>query len=214
MSTVLYLNGNIYTLDAQQPRAQALAIDQRSGEILAVGSNDEVRKSGGHNAELVDLRGKTVIPGMIDAHMHLVGESYRAYNIEASACHSEDEVAELVRQRAAQTPGGQWIRGGQWYKEGWANQHFPSRASLDAVAPHHPVALWSKDGHLLWANSLALQKAGITSETPDPAGGAILRDGAGEPTGILQEGPATSLVTRLLGHSDPKLTRQLVKETL
>lgn len=214
MSTILYLNGTIYTLNAKQPRAQALAIDQRSGEILAVGGNDEVRKLGGHNTELVDLRGRAVIPGMIDAHMHLVGESYRAYNIEASACNSEDEVAELVRQRAAQTPEGQWIRGSQWYKDSWPGQRFPSRASLDAAAPRHPVALWSKDGHLLWANSRALEKAGITTETPDPEGGAILRDGAGEPTGVLQEGPATSLVTRMFGSSDPTLTRQLVKETL
>src|SRR6266567_2414081 len=168
MDTILYLNGNIYTMDAAQPRAQAMAIDSTSGSILTVGPNDEVRRLGGQHAELVDLRGKTVLPGFIDAHIHLLSTAYRSHYIDAANCTSEDDVAELVRERAAQTPPGQWILGGQWDKNEWPGQNFPGKASLDAAAPHHPVALWSKDGHLLWVNSLALQRAHIAAETPDP----------------------------------------------
>jgi len=214
MSIILYLNGTIYTMDAAQPRAQAVAIDTISGRILAVGDNDEVRQVADRHAELVDLRGKTVLPGFIDSHIHLLSAAYRAYYIDAEACSSENEVAKLVRQRAAQTPAGQWILGGQWNKNPWPGQQFPTRASLDSASPEHPVALWSKDGHLLWVNSLALQLAGITAETPEPANGAILRDGAGEPTGILQEEGATSLVYRIIDMRDPVLSRHLVQDRL
>jgi predicted amidohydrolase YtcJ len=214
MTTILYLNGTIYTMDTAQPRAQAMAIDSTSGRILAVGDNDEVRRVGGKDAELVDLRGKTVLPGFIDAHIHLVETAYRRHYIDASGIRNEEEVADLVRQRAAQTPPGQWIQGGQWDKNLWPGQQFPARASLDAAAPAHPVALWSKDGHLLWVNSLALERAGITAATPDPPNGAILRNSDGEPTGVLQEDAATSLVYRVIDKRDPVLTRHLVQNII
>ncbi len=214
MSTILYFNGTIYTMDAALPRARALAIDSTSGRILAVGDNDEVHRLATQHSEIIDLRGKTVLPGFIDAHIHLLSYAYRAHHIDAGASTSEDEVATLVRQRAAQTPPGQWILGGQWDKNIWPGQQFPTRAALDAAAPDHPVVLWSKDGHLLWVNSLALQRAGITAQTPDPANGAILRDGSGEPTGILQEESATGLVYRVIEAPDPALTRSLVQRAL
>ena len=215
MGTILYLNGNIYTMDAAQPRAQALDIDTESGYILAVGTNDEVRRLGGQHTELVDLRRRTVLPGFIDAHIHLLGAAYRAHHIDAGGCTSEDEVASLVHERAVQTPEGHWILGGQSDKNRWPAGNFPDKASLDAVAPDHPVALWSKDGHLLWVNSLALQLAGITAETPEPANGSILRDGSGEPTGILQEQEATNLVYSVIDQSsDAALTRMLVQRIL
>ncbi len=214
MSINLYLNGTIYTLDAAQPRAQAMAIDGTSGRILAVGSDDEVRRAGDRHAQVYDLRGKTVLPGFIDAHIHLLMEAYRSHNINAGQCASEDEVAQLVRQRAAQTPPGRWILGGQWNKGLWPGQRFPTRVSLDDAAPQHPVALWSKDGHLLWANSLALQRANISAETPEPSNGAILRDSEGNPTGVLQEQEATSLVYNVIDRHDPTLTRHLVEARL
>jgi predicted amidohydrolase YtcJ len=211
MGIMLFLNGNIYTMDAAQPRAQALAIDTVSGRILAIGANDEVRRAGDRHAELVDLHGKTLLPGFIDAHIHLAYAAYRSYYVNAGTCANEDEAADLVRQRASQTPAGQWIQGGQWDKNIWPGEQFPTKASLDKAVPEHPVALSSKDGHLLWVNSLALQRAGITAETPDPSHGAILRDSAGEPTGILQEESATSLVYEIVDRRDPALTRHLVQ---
>ncbi|GLV58016.1 amidohydrolase [Dictyobacter sp. S3.2.2.5] len=214
MSKVLYLNGNIYTMDVQVPYAQAMAIDGGSGRILAVGTNDEVRREGGQNAELVDLRGRTVVPGFIDAHIHLLATAYRSQRIDASACTSEEEVAELVRSRAATTPAGQWIQGSHWDRNAWPNTNFPTRASLDAAAPDHPVALSSKDGHLLWVNSRALELAHINAETPEPETGAILRDGSGEPTGVLQEADATRLVFDVITPPDPTLSRQLMELSL
>jgi predicted amidohydrolase YtcJ len=214
MSTALYLNGNIYTLDAYVPYAQAMAIDTRSGRILALGSNDEVRRSGGVHAELFDLHGRTVVPGFIDAHIHLLETAYRSQRIDASACLSEDEVAELVRARAVQTPPGHWIQGGHWDRNLWSASRFPTKASLDAVAPEHPVALASKDGHLLWVNSRALERAGITAFTPDPATGAILRTGSGEPTGVLQELDATSLIFDVITPPDPQASRVLLEQQL
>lgn len=211
MTTVLYVNGNIYTMDAAQPRAQALAIDDKNGRILAVGTNDEVRRVGGQHTQIVDLHGKTVLPGFIDAHIHLLDAAYRSHHIDAGNCSSEDEVAELVRQHIAQTPVGRWIIGGHWDKNLWRNSRFPTKAALDAFSPHHPVALWSKDGHLLWVNSLALRRANITKDTPQPQTGAILRDSDDEPTGVLQEEGATSLVYRVIDEPDPEMNRVLLR---
>ena len=214
MSTILYMNGTIYTMDAAQPRAQAMAVDTASGRILAVGSSDEIHRLRDHSSELVDLRGQTVLPGFTDAHIHLIYTAYRSHYIDAIDCASEDEVAAQVQARAAQTPVGQWIQGGQWDKNLWPGQQFPTKASLDAAAPQHPVALWSKDGHMLWVNSLALERAGITRETPELANSAILRDSEGNPTGILQEQDATSLIFRVMERHDPTLTRHLVEAKL
>src|SRR5579875_2597009 len=216
MSVIAYVNGNLYTMDTQQPYAQAMAIDNVSGRILAIGSNDEVRRvrPAGAAQEIVDLKGRTVLPGFIDAHIHLLDTAYRVHYIDAGACQSEEEVAGLVRARAMQTPAGQWIQGGHWDKNLWPGQHFPTKASLDAAAPQHPVALWSKDGHLLWVNSLALQRAGISATTPQPENGAILHDSEGEPTGILQEEGATSLVYRVIDRSDINLSRVLIRQAI
>src|SRR5258707_6648481 len=134
MSTVLYLNGNIYTLDAYVSHAQAMAIDTQSGRILAVGTNDEVRRVGGLHAELIDLYGRTVVPGFIDAHIHLLETAYRSQRVDAASCISEDEVVELVRARVAQTPVGHWIQGGHWNRNLWSDSSFPTKVSLDAVA--------------------------------------------------------------------------------
>src|SRR2546429_8514079 len=116
MSTMLYVNGTIYTMNAAQPMAQAMAIDSATGYLLAIGSNDEVRRYGSLHTELVDLRGRTVLPGFIDAHIHLLSTAYRSHYIDARACTGEDDVAELARPPAAPTPSGQWRLGGQWGK--------------------------------------------------------------------------------------------------
>ncbi len=209
MSVVIYVNGNIYTMDAALPYAQAMAVDTEHGRILAIGPDDEVRRVGpaGQAREVIDLHGKTMLPGFIDAHIHLLDAAYRSHYIDAEGCRSAEAVARLVQERVAQTPAGQWILGGHWDKNLWPGQHFPTRLLLDAVAPAHPVALWSKDGHLLWVNSLALQRATITSATPQPENGVILHDADGVPTGVLQEEGATSLVYRVIDRSDPTMNR-------
>ncbi|GER87721.1 amidohydrolase [Dictyobacter vulcani] len=155
-----------------------------------------------------------MIPGFIDAHIHLLATGYRGQRVDASACISEDEVADLVRARAAMTPAGQWIEGSHWDHNLWPNSSFPTRASLDAAAPEHPVALASKDFHMLWVNSRALELAHITAETPDPAGGSILRAGNGEPTGVLQEADATKLIFDVVTPPDPVVSRRLMEQEL
>lgn len=201
-------------MDARLPYAQAIAIECEHGRIIAVGSDDEVRRYADQSTDMVDLRGRTMLPGFIDAHIHLLETAYQRQRIDASACQSEDEVAELVRQRAAITPPGQWIQGGHWDRNNWPGQRFPTRASLDAVAPHHPVALASKDFHLLWVNSRALELAHIDADTPDLATGAILRDGSGVPTGVLQENDATALVFSVITPPDALTSRRLLEQEL
>src|SRR5882724_4418302 len=110
MTILLYLNANIYTMDDQQPRAQAMAIDTQSGRILALGSNDEVRRYSDRFSQHLDLRGKTVIPGFIDAHIHLISTAYRSHHVDARDTSSEDAVIERVRERVSQTPKGHWIQ--------------------------------------------------------------------------------------------------------
>src|SRR5258706_7511378 len=112
MTTILYLNGTIYTMDAAQPRAQAMAIDSASGRILAVRDNDQGLRVGGRDTELIDLHGKTVLPGFIDAHIHLVETAYRRHSIHASRTSNAGEVAKLARQHGTQAPPRSMIQGG------------------------------------------------------------------------------------------------------
>lgn len=191
-------NGTIYTMNAAQPKAEAIVLDSNTGAIAGVGTSEEMRRQAGPLAEVVDLRGRVVLPGFIDAHIHLLHYAQHLRSVNLLGTQSEQEAAERVRARAAALPKGIWITGGQWDKNLWPGGSFPTRASLDAVAPDHPVALWSKDGHTLWVNSLALTLAGITRESPEPESGTIVRDAAGAPTGMLKEFGATSLVDRLI----------------
>jgi predicted amidohydrolase YtcJ len=213
-TTLVLLNGNVYTMDAQRPRARAVAIDQHAGYISAVGDNTDVRAATGAHTEVIDLRGCTVLPGFIDAHIHLLGYAERRARVQLDGCTSEDEAAERVRLQANQTPPGEWIGGDHWDKNLWPGGAFPTKASLDYAAPNHPVALWSKDGHVLWVNSRALERAGITRETPDPPGGTILRDAQGEPTGILQEYAAAGLVDALVTRPGPEESLRLLRRAL
>jgi predicted amidohydrolase YtcJ len=195
---LVLVNGTIYTMDAKQPRAEAIALNPESGTIVGVGSSAEMRRLGGPLAELVDLRGRTVLPGFIDAHIHLLMYNQQLHAVNLLGTRSEQEAAARVQERVALTTTGAWINGGLWDRNLWPGGNFPTRATLDVVAPDNPVALWSKDGHVLWANSLALRLAGVTRETPDPEGATIVREASGEPTGILKEYGATGLVTRVI----------------
>ena len=195
---LVLLNGTIYTMNAAQPKAEALALDPNTGTIAGVGSNEEMRQQAGPLAEVVDLRGRVVLPGFIDAHIHLLSYNHQLHSVNLLGARSEQEASERVRAHAASTPQGAWIQGGQWDKNLWPSGNFPTRATLDAAAPEHPVALWSKDGHVLWVNSRALALAGITRETPDPENATIVRDASGEPTGVLKEYGATGLVEAVI----------------
>jgi len=199
---LLLLNGDIHTMDAANPHATALAIDRSSGRILAVGDDAEIRSLVGPLTDTIDLGGRTVLPGFIDAHTHLAGYAETRLNVDLRHIPSEDAAVAKVRERAATLPPGTWIYGQSWDVNEWPGQRFPTKASLDAAVPEHPVMLSSHDFHSIWVNSAALRLANITAQTPDPAGGRIERDGDGEPTGMLFEGPAEALVERVAAPVD------------
>jgi len=183
IDTVLY-NGTIHTLDPQTPTAEAIAL---SGEqIAAVGSTDDLCALLGPNGKSIDLDGKTVVPGLVDAHLHFAGYSQRLDQVHIHELPKEETLAR-VKERVLQSGPGTWLRGGGWNCNLWPGGAFPTRQDLDAIAPDNPVALSSKDGHSVWINTRAMQEAGIDANTDDVPGGAVFRDASGMPTGILQE---------------------------
>lgn len=193
---VLY-NGDIHTMNATTPRAQAIAI--AGNRVLAVGSDAEMRALLAPKGEAIDLQGRTVVPGFTDCHLHFMSYGLSLKQIDLVEVSTLEEALARVAARAATTPAGHWLHGRGWDQSLWEGGAFPTRGDLDRVAPEHPIFLERKCGHAGWANSRALELAGITAETPDPPGGAIDRDPAtGQPTGILKE-RAMDLISQLFG---------------
>jgi hypothetical protein len=184
MSDYLFYNGTIYTLDQEQPQVRALAV--RDGRILAIGSEGKVQAAIGSKAEAINLEGRAMIPGLTDAHVHIIWHGLARRDVRLTDVTSLDRALSMIQERAAQLPADAWLRGGGWNHADWGDQ-WPSRNDLDRVCPDRPAMLMRKDGHSVWVNSLALQVAGVDRNTPDPSGGQIQRDQAGEPTGILLE---------------------------
>jgi predicted amidohydrolase YtcJ len=178
-------NGNIHTMNPAAPQAEAIGIVE--GSIVAVGTNDEVRAAVG-GGDGLDARGRTVVPGMIDAHLHFLGLSLELSRVQLLGVQSIEEAVKKVADRAHTTASGEWISGGGWNFNFLRDNRWPTKLDLDLHISAHPVALASQDHHSLWVNSRALEVVGITRETPDPPDGLIQRDADGEPTGILIEG--------------------------
>jgi len=188
-------NGNVYTMGRAAPCTQAIAI---SGErVVAVGEDRAMLDLLAHDGRAVDLDGLTVVPGFTDAHLHLLSVGLGLTRVDLLGAASLEDALARVAARAASTPDGHWLVGHGWDHSLWGGT-LPTRADLDRVAPRHPVCLAHKCGHATWANSRALELAGITRTTPDPPAGALERDStSGEPTGILKEN-AGALVRRLV----------------
>lgn len=180
----LFLNANIYTMDPQHPRAAAIAVED--GRITAVGSTEDLRQLAGPSTKVHDLAGATVLPGLIDAHGHMQGlGSFGLGRLDLASSRSFDEVAASVSAAAAKAKPGDWVLGGRWDHESWPSRELPTHQDLSKAAPHNPVWLRRVDGHAGIANQAALEAAGITKDTPSPAGGEIIKDGRGQPTGVL-----------------------------
>ena len=191
--------GPVHTVDPARSRATSVAV--RDGRIAAVG-HDEVRELIGPRTEVVDLKGKLLLPGFQDAHVHPQGAG-----LELGLCHLADTVdpAEYLRrikEYADQHPDAEWITGGGWSLEAFPGGA-PTAEALDAIVPDRPVFLPNRDHHGAWVNSRALERAGIDARTPDPADGRIERDADGNPTGMLQEG-AVHLVGKLVPAPNPE----------
>jgi predicted amidohydrolase YtcJ len=179
---VLYVGARVYTVDKANTVVDGIAT--RGDRIVAVGSAADMVKEL-KPKRVVDLAGKTVVPGLIDAHVHLLSLGVARLTLDLVGTKSEERVADLVRERVGASEPGQWIRGRGWDQNEWRSRQFPSHEILDRVAPNNPVYLMRVDGHAAWVNKKALEIAGITSKTPDPDGGRFLRDARGNPTGVL-----------------------------
>ena len=181
---VLY-NGRVYTMDKRMPVAASVAIS--ASRILAVSDKDDLRPLLAPSGIAIDLRGATVLPGFTDGHVHFLEYARRLGRVILDGLDSLDRALEIVSGRAAHARPGEWVLGMGWDRNVWPDPRFPSRHDLDRIAPGVPIALGSKDLHTVWVSTPVLEIAGITRDTPDPAGGEIERDEIGEPTGILKE---------------------------
>ena len=164
------------------PDAGAVAI--RDGRIVFVGSPEAAASFVGDDTEVLDVAGATVLPGLVDSHTHVAGLGALESMVNLVGVETEEEAVALVAQRAEATPAGEWILGRGWDEGAWANR-YPTMELLSQAVPDHPVVLNSLHGFAVWGNRLAFERAGITRETPSPEGGEILRDSAGEPSGIV-----------------------------
>ncbi|MEX2101559.1 MAG: amidohydrolase [Actinomycetota bacterium] len=189
-----FVSGAIWTVDPGRPRAEAVAIS--GGRIVAVGTDDEIRAHVDATTQIHDLRGRSLLPGFQDAHVHPAPSGVEMLNCDLSEAHSIAEYREIIARYAAEHPDNAWIRGGGWSMDVFP-RGIPTKEELDAIVPDRPVYLPNRDGHGAWVNTRALELAGVTRDTPDPEDGRIERDAAGEAVGTLQEG-ATDLVGKLL----------------
>ncbi len=200
-------NGKIVTMNPAQPEARALAI--KGDRILAVGSDEQVQKFIGRSTRVIDLRGKLVVPGLIESHAHMLGIGQAKLMLDLVGTTSEEEIARMVAARAKKAKPGEWILGRGWDQNDWPNKRFPTFESLTKAAPNNPVYLTRIDGHAGWANKRAMELAGITRETKDPHGGRLIRDAEGRPTGVFID-RAQGLIIRHI----PPLRREQKKRAL
>jgi predicted amidohydrolase YtcJ len=180
----IFVNGDIYT-QATPSRAQAMAI--RDGSIIAVGSNDDIRKLKRAHTQIVDLGGHFVMPGFNDAHVHLEHAGLELLSVDLRGTRSLQEMQQRIAASAKTATSGEWLVGGGWDQTLWTNGKLPTRQDIDAVSGGHPAVFSRVDGHIAVANTAALKVGGVTPQTPAPEGGKIDHDANGEPTGILRE---------------------------
>ena len=188
---VIITNANVYTVDKNQPHAEAVAII--GDRIVAVGSAADIDQWRGTSTKVIDAGGKFLLPGFNDAHVHFIDGGLQLDSVDLRDATSPEEFARKIGERAKITPKGEWITGGEWDEEKWNPPHLPTKQVIDAVTPNTPVFVTRYDGHESLANSVALKMAGVTKETKSPAGGEIVKDAQGNPTGVLKDA-AQSLV--------------------
>jgi predicted amidohydrolase YtcJ len=180
VSATLFHGGRVHV----RAGISAEALLARDGRVAAVGPASELARTGGR-AERVDLRGGLMVPGLFDAHVHFMWWGFQMEEVDLRSSGTLREALDVLAARARELPSGRWLTGGRFDKNAWGR--WPTASDLDAATGDRPAVLRSRDGHSRWLNSAGLRAAGITRQTPAPAGGAIFRDAHGEPTGILQE---------------------------
>lgn len=194
---LVLVGATVHTVDPARPRAQGLAV--RGGRIVAVGTNAEIRALAGAKTRVMELSGRTVVPGFDDAHAHLLGIGFARLDVDLVGTRSYAEVVARVAAAVKTRRPGEWIRGRGWHESKWdapapgAVRGFPTHQALSAVSPDNPVVLTRADGHATLANARAMALKGITRSTASPKGGELIQDAAGDPTGVFVDN-AESLV--------------------
>ena len=207
----IYLHGNILTGAHLRPndpsptpaKVQALAI--ANGKILAAGTDAQILKLKAPKTRIIDLHGAFAMPGFNDAHTHMAAAGQQQLSINLDGVKSLAEMQQRIRAYAAKARPGVWLEGGGWDHTLWPGAKLPTREDIDQVTAGHPCILSRVDGHMALANSAALAAANITADTPNPAGAKIDRDSSGNPTGILRETAATSLVFSKIPSPGPEI---------
>lgn len=192
---VLVTHARVYTVNSKQPWAEAVAI--RGDKIVAVGSAAELDRYKGNTTKVIDAGGKLVLPGFTDCHIHFFDGSQSLQQIYLDDAPDIQEIQRRVKAYAGSHPKEAWVLGRGWQYSSVGPTHLPDKKYLDEIVPDRPVYLESYDGHTWWANTKAMQLAGITKDTPNPPGGEVVRDArTGDPTGVFKESPAEDLVRR------------------
>ncbi len=204
---LIFQNANIYTAAEKEPRAEAIAI--KGEHILFVGSDEDVQEFAAESTRVIDLDGKTVLPGLTDAHYHIFGVGEREMTLNLEGTRTREAFLEKIKERAAKIPPNEWITGRGWIETFWTPPEFPTAADLDRVAPNNPVFLTRADGHAAIANTAALRIAEITNETPNPFGGEILKKD-GTPTGMLLDHAKELVEKRVPGSSAAEKEKALL----
>ena len=182
---LVVLDANIRTLDAGQPEATALAA--LGGRVLALGDDDAVRALACDSTRVIEAGGRLVLPGFNDAHVHFMDGGQGLSSVDLRDAQTRQEFARRIGAFVEGLEPGEWVLNGNWDHENWSPNDLPTRQLIDAATTDNPVFVQRLDGHMALANSLALELAGITRDTPDPPGGEIVRDACGEPTGVLKD---------------------------
>ena len=198
---LIVTNARIYTVDDSRPVVSAMAV--RNGRVAFTGSVREAMALKGTNTRVVDLKGRTIIPGMVDAHAHLLGLGQSLRMVNLVGAKSYDEVIARVVAQSKGVAAGKWIIGRGWDQNQWGDTRFPTHDALTRALPNNPVYLERIDGHAQLANAAAMKAAGITAATKDPSGGRLERTASGEPSGVFVDN-ATELVSRVI----PPTTRE------
>ena len=192
---LIAIHGKIWTENPAQPEAEAIAVSGH--RILAVGTTKEIERFAGPETKVIDLKGRRVVPGFNDAHVHFFWGGQGIASVQLRDVTSREQFAQRIAAYARTRPSGEWIQDGNWDEEKWSPVRLPSHEWIDAVTPNNPVWVNRSDGHMMLANALAMKLAGVTKATPDVPGGVILRDKVGNPTGVFKDA-AKDLIERVI----------------
>jgi hypothetical protein len=194
-ASLILLNGKIWTENPAQPEVEAIALS--GARVAALGTSAEIRRLAGPDSQVIDLKGRRVVPGFNDAHVHFLSGGSALSGVQLSDAGSPAELRKRIADYASKLAKGAWIRDGNWDETLWTTAALPTHQLIDDVTRDNPVMVWRVDGHAVLVNDVAMKLAGIDRSTRDVSGGEIVRDSAGNPTGVLRD-QATGLVERVV----------------